>query len=480
MWGANAVNGVINIITRSASDSRGLLLRAGSGNELRGMGAIRYGGQIGESANYRVYGQHSDRDGVSLASGADAPNNSEASQAGFRLDWLATGSDSVTLQGDANESRTQGASRDSVSRYQNILARWTRMLPASGSLQLQSYYDRAYRFSPGAYRDQLDTLDIELEHRFRAGATNEIVWGLTYRSIEDDFDNGLFIMNPSNESLHRWGGFVENQITLSADRLYLTLGTKAEDNEYTGTEWQPSASLSWRYRPGQLLWGRISRAARTPSRLDRSLTNATRPPFTVGSDSFDSEQLVAYEAGLKLQPLTGLSVSLATYYNEYDDIRSFERANPLFPIPLVISNRLEGDAHGAELFFNYRLNSRWRIWGGYSYLDLDLSRKSGSTDPLGGAGEARDWRHQGFLRGSLDLAEGLEFDAELRRIGAIENHRLPAYTELNVRIGWQVTRSVEFSLTGTNLLESEHAEFGPPGRMLIERSAHAQFTWTPQ
>lgn len=481
LWGANAVNGVINIITRAAGESQGLLLRAGAGTELQGNGALRYGGELGEAAHFRVYGQYADRDGTQLANGRDAPNESSMGQAGFRIDWNASAADAVTVQGDANESRTgRAATDDATARSHNVLARWTRTLSPASNLQLQTYYDSAERTTPGVYADQLDTFDAELQHQFQAGDAHQVVWGLTFRRIEDHFRGPLYAMNPANVTLQRFGGFVQDEIALAADRMHLTFGTKVEDNEYTGTEWQPSVSLAWRFQSGQLLWSRISKAVRTPSRLDADFDIGTRPPFLVGGDHIKSEELIAYEVGVKLQPARTLSVSLATYYNDYDDVRSLERLNPASPLPLMVGNGFEGESYGAELTVDYKPLPRWRLWGGYTYLDLDLENKPGSTDATRGAVESRDWDYQLFLRSSLDLGRGWEIDAAVRRIGAIDNQRLPPYTELDLRVGWRVTPAIELSLTGSNLLHADHAEYGLPGSISIERAAYAQVTWTPR
>jgi iron complex outermembrane receptor protein len=482
LWGANAVNGVINIITRPAGESQGLLLRAGAGTELRGDGALRYGGELGDNAHFRVYGQYADRDGAQLANGRDAPNESSLGQGGFRIDWNASAADAVTVQGDANESHTgRATSGDATARSHNILARWTHTLSPSSDVQLQTYYDSADRASPHVYGDQLDTFDAEFQHQFQAGHAQQIVWGLTFRQIEDHFRGPLYSMDPANVTLRRIGGFVQDEIALAADRMHLTVGTKVEDNEYTGTEWQPSVGLAWRFQTGQLLWSRISRAVRTPSRLDADFGVRGRPPFLYGGDNIKSEKLLAYEAGIKLQPARTVSISLATYYNDYDDVRSVERLNPASPVPQVVGNGFEGQSSGAELTVDYKPLPRWRLWGGYTYLDLNLENKPGSTDPTRGAAESHDWDYQLFLRSSLDVAEGWEVDAAVRRIGGIDNQNLPPYTEFDLRVGWHVTSEIELSLTGSNLLHSDHAEFGAAaGRISIERAAYAQITWTPQ
>ena len=478
LWGANAVNGVINIVTRSSSETQGLLLRAGGGDEVQALGAARFGGALGSRGHFRVYGQYSRHDGPLLANGADAPNDSHLGQGGFRMDLGLTDNDALTVQGDANEVRTNGVAADAVARTQNILSRWTRRFSETSELQLQAYYDHAERLNPGSYTDELATFDVELQQRMRVATAHELVWGLTYRAIQDHFGNQLFAMDPARITLHRVSGFVQDEIALAADSLHLTVGTKVEDNEYTGAEWQPSIRLAWRYKPGVLVWSAVSRAVRTPSRFERDLNNGTSPPFTLGSDRYDSEKLTAYELGVRLHPMQALSVSLATYYNDYNDIRSFEPVG-LARVPVLVSNGLEGHSHGAELSVEYRPSTNWQLHAGYAYLDLQQRRKAGSRDAQIGAVEARDWNHQAFLRASIELPRDLELDGTVRHIGRIDNYRLPAYTEADVRLGWKATATLELSVNGRNLLHSSHGEFGPPGRQEIERSVYALLEWQP-
>jgi iron complex outermembrane receptor protein len=229
--------------------------------------------------------------------------------------------------------------------------------------------------------------------------------------------------------------------------------------------------------PDALLWGAVSRAVRTPSRIDRHLENRTRPPFTVGSSTFESEKLVAYELGLRVQPAQPLSVALATYYNGYDDLRSFEPPPGQF-LPLTTANLLEGQTYGAELTAEYQPSTRWRLSGGYTSLHIDLDPKPGSRDFLGGSVETRDWNHQAFLRGAV-LVGDVEVDGTLRRIGRLLTHQVPPYTELDLRVGWRLTPTLDLSLNGRNLLHDSHGEFGPAGRLLIERSVYALVTWQP-
>jgi iron complex outermembrane receptor protein len=477
LWGANAVNGVINIVTRNAADTQGLLLRAGGGNELSSDGAVRYGGTAG-NVSYRFYGQYARRDGSQLPGGAGAPDDSHVGQGGFRFDWAA-GLDAFTVQGDANEVRTQSIpAADATSRSQNVLARWRRQFSSTNELQVQAYFDRALRHVPSSYGDDLRTFDIELQHRFVAGERQQIVWGLTYRSEHDDFENIVFALDPARASLSREGGFVQDDITLVRDRLNLTLGTKVEHNEFTGTQWQPSVRLAWHFKPDSMLWGAVARAVRTPSRVDRALANRTTPPFTVGNPDFRDEKLLAYELGLRVQPAQSFTFSAATYYNDYDDLRTFEPPATA-GAPVVIGNGLEGQTYGAELTAEFQPGTRWRASGGYTFLHENLNSRPGSRDPFVGALDARDWNHQAFLRGAVTLPGNFELDGSLRRIGRLTTLQVPAYTELDLRIGWRTTPSLEISLNGHNLLHDAHGEFGPPGRLLIERSVWALITWQP-
>jgi iron complex outermembrane recepter protein len=478
LWGANAVNGVINIVTRSAAETQGLLLRAGGGNELKRHGAMRYGGTAG-STSYRVYGQYAQRDGSQLFTGANSPIETDIAQGGFRFDWASGTGDTFTFQGDANEVHTDNPTpTDNTSRSQNVLARWQRQFSATNELQVQAYFDRAFRRVPASYGDDLRTFDLELQHRFQAGERHQIVWGLTWRTEHDRFRNDVFLLDPTHITLRRPGGFVQDEIALLPEKLHLTLGTKVEDNEFTGAEWQPGVRLAWRFNRESVLWGAVSRAVRTPSRIDRNLANRTLPPFTAGNDAFESEKLIAYEIGLRTQTKRALTVALATYYNDYDDLRSFEPPAGQ-AVPLTFGNLLEGRTYGAELTADYQPGTRWRLSGGYTRLHVDIDRKPGSRDPFGGVIDSRDWDHQAFLRGAFTLPGNLELDGALRRIGRLENLQVPAYTEMDLRIGWRATPTLDVSLNGHNLLHDAHGEFGPVGRLLIERSVYLFITWQP-
>ena len=481
LWGANAVNGVINVTTKQAKDTQGLLLLGGGGTELRGFGGIRYAGALAPALHYRVYAKYFDRDSTLRPNGSDGNNRWHLGQGGFRLDWEPT-DNFITLQGDLYGGRAdQTGIRDTKTAGGNLLGRWTRTFSPDANFQLQWYYDRTERDIPNSIREELDTHDFDLQHHFVIGERHNIVWGLGYRLTDDHVVNPpTLAFLPGDLTQETFSGFMQDEIALLTDRLTLTLGTKIEHNDYTGWEYQPSTRLAWRVVPTHTVWSAISRAVRTPSRIDRDIYAPRDPPFTIvqGGPEFQSETLLAYELGYRAQPSSRLSLSVATFYNDYDDIRSVEQVNPPATFPVVIRNGLEGETYGAELTADYRVADPWRLQAGYTRLIVHLRAKPGSTDTGAGLSEANDARNQLFLRSSFDLPWRLELDVGLRHVGDIANQGPPSYEELEMRLGWRPNDRLELSIVGQNLLDSRHAEFGTPAsRHEIERSVYGKVLW---
>jgi iron complex outermembrane receptor protein len=480
LWGANAVNGVINVTTKSAKDTQGLLLLGGGGFELRDFLGVRYGGTL-RSAHYRVYGKFFNRDSAIFPSGRDAANDWHMGQSGFRIDWDASRTNLFTLQGDYYSGRiAQPGVGDTVADGGNVIGRWSHTFSDSSDLKLQLYYDRTHRRIPNTFAEVLNIYDVDFQHRFPLGERQDFVWGLSYRLINDDVVNspGLAFL-PPRVSRQWFGGFVQDEIALMKDRVHLTLGTKIERNSYTGFEYQPSGRLAWKLSPHQTMWAAISRAVRTPSRIDRELFAPQSPPFLIaGGPGFESEELLAYELGYRIQPSDRLSLSLATFYNDYDDLRSLEQVNPPARLPVVIANGLKGKSYGAELTADYRVADRWQLRAGYTELQIHISPKPGSTDTTRGSGESHDPNRHFFLRSSLDLPRHLEFDSTFRYVSRIANQNVPDYAELDLRLAWQPKPSLEFSIVGQNLLHDRHVEFGSPNaRREIERSVYGKVVW---
>jgi len=481
LWGANAVNGVINVTSRNSKDTQGLLFSGGGGTELRGLSSVRYGGQLSSNAHYRVYGKFFDRGSGVLTNGQDAANGWHMGQGGFRVDWDASKANLFTLQGDLYTGRMgQRNMDDTAVDGGNVVGRWSHRFSERSDLKLQLYYDRTHRRVPNTLAEVLDTYDVDFQHRFPLGDRHSIVWGLGYRLNRDDVTNspGLAFL-PARVSRQSFSGFVQDEIALVKDRLQLTIGTKIEHNEFTGYEYEPSGRVAWKASRRQMIWGGISRAVRTPSRIDRELFVPGRPPFLLaGGPGFVSENLSAYELGYRTQAAERFSLSLATFYDIYGDLRSIERQNPPAPLPLVIANGLKGESYGAELTGDYRVTDRWRLRAGYTELRIHIRPGPGSTDTSRGRGESHDPNRQIFLRSSVDLPRHIEFDAAFRFVGSIANQTVPAYSELDVRWAWRPNPRLEVSVVGQNLLHDRHAEFGSPNtRQEIERSVFGKVTW---
>ena len=482
LWGANAVNGVINVSTKEARDTQGLLLLGGGGTELTGFGGVRYGGALAPNLHYRIYAKTSDRDSSLAPDGDDGDNAWHMSQSGFRIDWDASAANLLTLQGDLYGGRIDmPGDGDTEVGGGNLLGRWTHRFSPDSDLRLQWYYDRTCRDIPASISESLATHDFDLQHRFLAGERNEFVWGFGYRRTDDHVVNPpTLAFLPGDLRQETFSSFVQDEISLVPERLTLTLGTKVEHNDYTGWEFQPGTRLAWKPTAKQTVWTAVSRAVRTPSRIDRDLYAPGTPPFTIlqGGPDFESEKLLAYELGYRVQPSSRLSLSVAAFYNDYDDLRSIEQVTPPATRPVVIGNGLTAYSYGAEFTADYHVTDNWRLQAGYTRLIVHLRPKPDSTDSGAGLSEANDANHQVFLRSSLDLPWRLQLDAGLRHVGEIREQGVPAYEELDVRLAWQATRQLELSIVGQNLLDASHPEFGTAtSRQEIERAVYARVQW---
>lgn len=500
LWGANAVNGVINIITKSANDTQGLYFETGIGDELKNATAVRYGGKLASNVSYRLYGKYQDRDDQVLNNGKDASDSWHMSQGGFRIDAEPSASDSLTLQGDfyGSDEGDPITDRDGETSGGNILGRWAHSFSASSNMSLQMYYDKAQfslpqaanAFAPaGIFRDSLDTYDVDFQHRFQWNERNHILWGLGYRYTHDEVNGSPTItFAPEHLDHYLYSAFLQDEIKLH-ENLFFTAGSKIEHNDYTGWEVEPSVRLQWNVAVNQMIWAAVSRAVRTPSRIDHDLRSPTNLPppidsFLSGGEDFSSENVIAYELGYRAQLGPKVSTSISAFYNEYDDIRSTSLSAP-FLIPFVFENNLEGQTSGIEVSANYQVLEWWRLHLGYSLLEENIHTKSGQFDLNNALNETADPEHQISLRSSMNLPQHMELDASLRWVDTLHNNsgttvgEVPSYTELNVRLGWHPTDRLELSLTGQNLLHGQHPEFGfpTPNRVEIERSIYGKVQW---
>ena len=465
LWGANAVNGVINIITRNSAETQGGMLTATVGSRER-RASLHYGGAIGETLSYRVYAEAADHDDNVTASGASARDRWRQSQGGFRLDWTP-GLDLVTVQGDIYDGSQRQPSRlnREVSGH-NLLARWTHRLDAGSTLQVQAYYDKLERIAPDIASNYLQTYDLSLQHSFGLGGSHEVVWGGGYRRTEDRFPivpgnpSSRFtqFFRPESRRLNLGNVFAQDTVSLSPS-LRLVVGLKLEDDPYSGVEALPSVRLSWKADDATLLWAAVSRAVRAPSRLDRDFFQVLGPTVFIGPGNFQPEKLVAYEVGYRGRPSSRASGSVSAFYNVYDDLRTFEFSAG-GALPITVANQMEGEVYGVEAWGAYQVRNWWRLTAGANWLHENLRFKAGSSR-LGGIQSAgNDPKYQVSLGSMMALPHDLSLDLHLRRVGALPSPASQAYTELNGRLGWAVTENVELSLSGFNLLDERHPEFG--------------------
>jgi iron complex outermembrane receptor protein len=357
---------------------------------------------------------------------------------------------------------------------------------------VQTYYDRTFRYIPLLFKETRDTYDIDFQHRFPAWERHDILWGGGYRVTHDQVANTYSIAwNPPSRSLQLFSAFVQDEIALVRDRLALTIGSKFEHNDYSGFEVQPTIRLAWTPTTNQTVWGAVSRAVRSPSRLDADIEIKGPLPFPNfpgsytsfrGNPEFDSEKLTAFELGYRIQPLRRISLDLSVFYNVYDDLRSIEPGplvtNGIITQTSVLANNLKGETYGAELGLNYQMLEWWRWNGGYTYLHKDLRRKPGSLDITEGTPEGNDPSHQFFLRSYMDLPQNFEFDSGFRYIDNLPSPYVSSYVVADMRLGWRPWNDWEFSVAGQNLFRQQHREFGSAATAReIEQSVYGKVTW---
>jgi len=452
----------------------------------RAFGGVRYGGQAGTGVSYRAYGNYDNRDALIEANGRSAQDPLRRGQGGFRLDWDrpksgAAKADTVTLQGDLYQGLAGEAIRPETELSGgNLLSRFTHPLAGGGDVRLQLYFDHTHRRSPNFFEERRDTYDLDLQHHFLPTARQEVVWGVGYRVTADQVGNSAAVaFLPDHRTQSLLNLFAQDEITLLPDRVQLTVGSKLEHNDYTGFELQPSLRLSYTPSPEQTLWGAVSRAVRTPTRIDTDVRFYAGPLVLLRGDTgFRSEAVVAYELGWRLAPRQDLTFDVATYYNVYSHLRSQELTGGN-DLPIFLANKLKADTWGGEAAVNYQMLPWWRWYAGYSYLKKSFSFEPGSTDGTEGLAEGNDPSGQLWLRTSLDLPGRTELDSWVRHVDALPSPKVPAYTELDLRLGWRATPAVEISLAGRNLLHAHHPEFGPaaPTRQEVPRSLYGKVEW---
>ncbi len=471
LWGANAVNGVINIITRGSGETPGGVLTLGAGN-LQRDASLQYGGRLGADLTYRVHGEFAQYNSYPLANGQNADDGWSKPQGGFRLDWTPPG-DSLSVQGDLFTASEQP---DGFIRGRDVATTWQHRFDNGSNLQVLAYYDNSERYENGGGPGfNVTTYDLEIQHNFTIGDRNNIVWGAGERNFRYDFENTSLALIPAKQTLNLANLFAQDTISLTRG-LKLTVGLKFEDEPYAGPQFMPNVRLAWKATDQVLLWAAVSRAVRSPTPVDVNLNEFVGPvDFLAGSAGFRPETLTAYEVGTRVQASSRASFSVSTFYNVYDNLRSIDSGTSPTGLPLQFGNLMAGNVFGVEVWGNYQLTDWWRLSAGFNLQHEDLRFLRGSLTAAGLAFVADDPGHQASLHSAINLGHGVTWDAFLRDVGMLPHPGVPEYVELNSRLGWDITNAWQVSLSGFNLLHARHMEFLEDGTTTeVPRSIYAQ------
>jgi len=518
VWGANAVNGVINIVTKKAADTKGAMVTGGGGTEGQAQGTVQYGGDIKEKTNYRIFANYLNYGSLPAVGGGSGKDNWNLLHGGFRADSKISSSDSLTVQGDLYTGQ-EGATiihiysvappvignlnaNNQVSGG-NILGRWSHTFSSRSDTTFQFYFDKYARSGPQASETR-DAIDFDFNHHFAWGSRQDVIWGAGYRrtwdttigTIDDSFTQ-------PGTTLHLFNFFVQDTVTLNPDRFFLTAGTKVENSYFTGYEIEPSVRLAWTPSNRLTFWSAVSRAERSPARRDTGLiaplavfpdpagSNTPVEVILFGNPKFQSEHVVAYEAGFRAQPNDRLSIDVSTFFNRYDHLETVEpgleifQASPLparFVIPMTFGNLMYGSTEGGELSANLKLTDRWTLSPGYAFLEMHLHTKPSSLDTTSEAEfQGSSPQHQAQLRSHVDLSHGLSWDASAYFVSELPIQGVASYTRIDTQLKWKFAERAEFTLVGQNLLQDHHLESMDAltlvNSSLIKRSAYAKFTW---
>ena len=476
LWGANAVTGVINIITRSATETQGALADVAVGNQERTVG-VRYGGTAGPDLNYRIYAKAFSIDETQTAARTGAGDGWDRVQGGFRADWNAAPDDLLTFQGDLFQAKiNQGALTDQTVRGGNLVARWTRT-KANGELQVQAYYDRLTRRNEAEGIDLgIENYDLDAQQSIALGNHALVVGGgIRISKFETDPTGGL-AFSPADRTLKLANVFAQDTLALSPN-LKATLGLKLENGPYTGTTLLPNVRLAWQLRPNALIWAAASRAIRSPTPFDTEVVETVGSAlFLVGDANYQIEKVTSAEFGTRFQPTSDMSVSISTFYNAYDDLRSIE-LTPVTFLPLTWGNNIKGHTYGVEAWADFNVTDWWRLTAQYGLLLGDFRFKPGASQLLGISQVRNDPKHNASLRSSMNIGSNLTLDADLRHVSKRPEPRVKAFTELNARVGWRVSDTLQFFVAGANLLHKSHFEYAEPRSNRIPRRVLVGLQW---
>ncbi len=498
MWGANAVNGVINIVTKSARDTQGSLLSTSIGTEYEYGVSARHGAALGENAWLRVYAKSEAYDSSRKTDGSDAYDDWNRTQTGFKMDWEPKASDKVTIQGDYYESDLRqvvyvssldpfgitAVAEEPTTEGGNLLARWSHNFSDEHNFALQFYYDHFDR-QEFLYGEKQDTIDIDLQHSFALGDHQTLTWGGGYRIIEEDIrSSDSIIFHNTDPRRDLISLFLQDEISLLGDRLHMAAGTKVEHNTWTGVEWQPSVRMTYSTTDRSAVWAAVSHAVKIPANAERIMDMVQvypsdffgpgSPPLAgmlIHSDDFKSENIIAYEIGYRANVSSVLSMDIAAFVNEYDDLRTVELTNisPEGFLTAELGNGMRGDSYGVELSSRWQVLDWWRLIATWTYTHMDFDLKGSSDDIFGNEYATQNVPGNiASLFSNMQLPGRVEVDGWVRYVDSIYGGEVPAYTTLDLRLGWNATDNIELSLVGQGLLHRSIQEYGMDNLVMTE------------
>jgi iron complex outermembrane recepter protein len=516
IWGSNAVNGVINIVTKSARDMQQGMTTATGGTLEHLSGMVGYGGLMGGKAAYRVFADGFEMGSYVTPDHQDGKNDWHRFHGGFRVDTELPGTDSLTVEGEAVRGNggelfpsivsisppvDETLAHRAIFSGWSVLARWRRTSTLRSESSVQVYFDRSNR-NDGTTGFGLNTVDLDFQHRSHWGRRQDLVWGLGFRSNSDELRPTLRLsFSPPTLTTRIFSSFVQDEITIRPGRLYATLGTKLEHEYYNGFNVQPTARIAWTPDDRDTVWAAISGAQSTPSRGNTAirLNFAVLPgpdnfPALIsifGNPKYKNQRLTATEAGYRKQVSTVVSFDVAAFFNQYRDLTSEEPGSPVLEadpppehllIPTYIGNGLRGETHGIETFANVKLASRWTLSPGFTFLTMHLHPDAGSMDvTTGPMTQGSSPNQQAQLRSQVNLPRHWQWTTSAYFVGRLADPKIPAYTRLDTNLAWQFSDRISLGLVGQNLLQSLHQEYAgivvTATASLVRRSAYARLTW---
>jgi iron complex outermembrane receptor protein len=513
VWGANAVNGVINIITKRASDTQGALVSGEAGMQNTGQGLVEYGGRAGKDTSFRAFAKYLTAADLPGLAGGDGGDGWSVARMGFRSDTDLNAKESLTFEGELYRGRegnpfmnvaTPTAPLVPQQMQVNLgggyfLGVWNHTTSQRSGTSLQVSYDNYERND--ALRESRGTWDVQFQNHFGWGERQTLNWGAEYRfSQSDAAGSALVSLNPPDKRTQFFSSFVQDEIAVVPGRLFFTIGTKLEHDAYAGFDAMPSVRLAWTPDERQLFWAAVSDADRNPAATDvsivASLGGFTGPNGPValrlyGNPSFEPEKTVSYEAGYRASVSATLSLDFATYYSAYYDQETTEPGTPFVVdsaggdytvMPLVYGNLMHGESPGAEIYGNWKISNRWTLSPGYAFQAIHMHLEAPSQDEDSkAAAEGSTPRHTAQLRSHFSILPSLSWDASAYFTGRLADPEIPSYTRLDTGLTWEWKKKSYFSLVGQNLLRDRHEEFVDPesgeNATLIRRRAYVKWTW---